>query len=80
MRWLKSWDACVFGAAPSAPPASRGAGSRFQPRGAHRGLHSEPGGAVDALGRPEHKVILIAGPPGEHHCFICPPSRGVNLA
>ncbi|KAL4457647.1 hypothetical protein ABPG75_012512 [Micractinium tetrahymenae] len=64
VRWLKGWDPCVFGTAPPAPPAARGAGSRFQQRSHHRGPQGEAGGGLDALGRPEHKVILIAGPPG----------------
>lgn len=70
MRWLKGWDPCVFGTAPPGQLAqqARGVGSRyawqgFQPDQQH-GERGGGGGSVDALGRPEHKVILIAGPPG----------------
>lgn len=69
VRWLKGWDACVFGTATPAPPAPCSAGSRFQPHGTQRAAHGASNGAPDAFGRPEHKVILIAGPPGERRGF-----------
>ncbi|RMZ52707.1 hypothetical protein APUTEX25_000826 [Auxenochlorella protothecoides] len=53
VRWLKEWDACVFGrAVPPAPAARSGANSMG------------PAAAPDPLGRPQHKIILLAGPPG----------------
>lgn len=70
VRWLKGWDPAVFGTAAPDQLAreARGMGSRFhqqQQRGqAHGGSGGGGGGGSDPLGRPEHKVILIAGPPG----------------
>ena len=75
VRWLKGWDPCVFGTAAPAQLAqqARGFGSRFQ-RPQHRQQQEQQqqqqfgagggGGQADPLGRPEHKIILIAGPPG----------------
>ena len=71
VRWLKGWDPCVFGRPAPAPPAQQGGGGP----GGGRGGGASGGGAAaghfkraappDPLGRPEHKVILIAGPPGK---------------
>ncbi|GAB4820762.1 hypothetical protein N2152v2_007808 [Parachlorella kessleri] len=58
VRWLKGWDPCVFGRpAPAAPQAAA-------PGGGGSGRFGAPSRAQDPLGRPEHKVILLAGPPG----------------
>ncbi|PRW55958.1 chromosome transmission fidelity 18-like protein [Chlorella sorokiniana] len=69
VRWLKNWDPAVFGTAAPDQLAreARGVGSRFQQqqRGLARGGGGSCGaGSTDPLGRPEHKVILVAGPPG----------------
>lgn len=64
VRWLKGWDPIVFGTAAPDQLAreARGVGSRFhQPQPGQAG---GGGSSADPLGRPEHKVILIAGPPG----------------
>ena len=68
VRWLKGWDPCVFGTAAPAQRAqqARGVGSRFQQPDHKQQQQQQRGGAPDPLGRPEHKVILIAGPPGGH--------------
>lgn len=67
VRWLKGWDPAVFGTAAPDQLAreARGMGSRFhqrQPGQGHGG--GSAAGTTDPLGRPDHKVILIAGPPG----------------
>ena len=93
VRWLKGWDPCVFGTAAPAQLAqqARGFGSRFQ-RPQHRQQQQEQqqqfgaggggGGQADPLGRPEHKIILIAGPPGMHVCVSCsrPPAACLEPA
>ncbi|KAL4857961.1 Chromosome transmission fidelity protein 18 [Chlorella vulgaris] len=77
VRWLKGWDSCVFGTAAAPQQAAgfgAGTGSRYQKHGGFGGQQQQRqqqpgggglgGGAADALGRPEQRVILIAGPPG----------------
>ncbi|EFN58850.1 hypothetical protein CHLNCDRAFT_50360 [Chlorella variabilis] len=70
VRWLKGWDPCVFGTA-APPQRAQQRRDGFPSRlAAHGGAGQQQpgqgggGGAADPLGRPEHKIILIAGPPG----------------
>ena len=58
VKWLRSWDACVFGgsrsgksAAPAARRPLRGKGSAPQPEQ-----------------RPEQRILLLSGPPGAAGC------------
>lgn len=79
VRWLKGWDPAVFGTAAPEQLAREacGVGSRFRPlqqQGQRQFGSGSGGGGSDPLGRPEHKVILIAGPPGGLH------SRGCGVA
>jgi len=82
VRWLKSWDPCVFGT----PDTTTGMGRRASVGGGIKNkftpLHSQRGGGnggyknnnndsngggdedKDVLGRPEHLIILLSGPPG----------------
>lgn len=53
LRWVKEWDACVFGRAVPAPRK--------------RALNAdadEPGPPPDPFQRPAERVLLISGPPG----------------
>ena len=51
VRWLKSWDVCVFGGDPKLAASGRasGAGSTAKQRGESR---------------PEQRILLISGAPG----------------
>lgn len=50
VKWVKTWDRCVFGNKSGATPKAGGV---------------EPStNSDDPLGRPEQKIILLAGPPG----------------
>lgn len=49
VKWVKEWDTCVFG------------GSAQNAVGSNNGNLAL---AQDPLSRPEHKIILLAGPPG----------------
>lgn len=51
LRWLKTWDPCVFGR-DAPPPSARSA----------RG--NEPSTTTDQHGRPHERVLLMSGPPG----------------
>ena len=50
VKWVKAWDRCVFG--------SKGGANR------HLGASETSTNPGDPLGRPEQKIILLAGPPG----------------
>lgn len=61
VRWLKSWDPCVFGRDPPPEPTAPSRGgysSKKAPATAPTAAYH------DDLKRPEHKVILLCGPPG----------------
>lgn len=75
MSWLKEWDNCVFKTAASAASRKRAAKKRSQAlafgssSSAAADAGSRFGGngfadAVDPLGRPQEKVLLLCGPPG----------------
>ena len=51
VKWMKSWDRCVFGSA-----GSDGA--------ARTTVKDATANSSDPLGRPDQKIILLAGPPG----------------
>jgi hypothetical protein len=67
VRWLKSWDACVFG-----PGSSKGM-SRPAAGGNDPVASGRLGNCRGAL-RPEHKVLLLCGPPGIIPCRVLDPS------
>ena len=56
MGWLKEWDACVFKTSQSKKKAA--AKTTSQPFGQDGQEH------IDALGRPQNKVLILSGPPG----------------
>lgn len=87
VRWLKGWDPAVFGTAAPEQLAREacGVGSRFCPQQQQgQRQFGSGGGSSDPLGRPEHKVILIAGPPGGLQsrgwgvAGCCPAARGLQ--
>ncbi len=78
VRWLKTWDTCVFGAkednAAAAAAKKAAAKKSFNNYKSGAGNHRDGGGAAaaaamlaensDPHGRPEYKAILLCGPPG----------------
>lgn len=56
LSWLKEWDRCVYGRA-AAPHVKR---SHISAAGAPDG----PPVPADPLHRPQHKILLLSGPPG----------------
>ncbi|KAK9821413.1 hypothetical protein WJX81_000979 [Elliptochloris bilobata] len=54
LRWLKGWDACVFGAAHAAGSAA----------GGRRDSGAAGAPSSSAPERPEHKILLLCGAPG----------------
>ncbi|KAI9028470.1 hypothetical protein DFJ74DRAFT_658916 [Hyaloraphidium curvatum] len=73
LSWVKAWDYCVFGRRPKVAPSvdaeksyagrGRGHGRGGFGRGGFSGRGGEPA-AKDRWLRPEHKILLIGGPPG----------------
>lgn len=57
VRWLKSWDACVFRGGPAKAQSGPLSG-----RGGAGGAAPDAGSKGDR--RPEHKVLLLCGAPG----------------
>jgi len=72
VRWMKTWDTCVFGAkedAAAAAAAKKAAAKKAYHNKKYNG--GANGGATGAFvensdphGRPEYKAILLCGPPG----------------
>lgn len=72
VRWLKTWDTCVFGAkedtAAAAAAKKAAAKKAYNNKKYNRGANGDVPGAflenADPHGRPEYKAILLCGPPG----------------
>ena len=76
VKWLKTWDTCVFGAREQAPGVAAAAAAAAASRGGGRGGYKSgfSGGKKyganagaeheDQFGRPQYKAILLCGPPG----------------
>ena len=70
VRWLKSWDPCVFNRPATTGPASRSGkvsgsySTREHLKRQRDGLKGTKEQTSDLLGRPEHKAILLCGAPG----------------
>ena len=57
VKWLKSWDATVFGT--GQPPSAAACGT------AGRGMAAEQRGKAAVDRRPAQRVLLMGGPPGD---------------
>ena len=68
LKWIKSWDGCVFGrtAAPKKPAFGTRAHQQQQQQQQRNGNKGNAGAETetDAHGRPHQRILLIAGPPG----------------
>lgn len=64
LHWLKNWDPCVFGRDPPKPkqPPSSYSSKKYGKQ--EYKTFVNPCHEMGSDGRPKHKVLLIAGPPG----------------
>ncbi len=75
-KWVKAWSACVFGpggggGGPSAGGGAGGGGGAGHSKAAQAMLRAKGSSLADS--RPQEKVVLMCGPPGE------PPSVGFRV-
>ena len=69
LRWLKSWDECVFGRRPSEAQRRAWAAEAERVAGMDEGWAKREAGQRARLlpqedGRPADRIVLVAGPPG----------------